>query len=151
MGLVAPRHVGSSRSRDRTRVPCIGRQILNHYATREARQLFSFSTLKCCSTSSWPSWFQLRNPLPFKFAFLSKWCVVSLWNSEVQFEDRVSVYVKISAGLCRYHPDKNGTLTCTASFSDEWSWSLVPPFPLLTPSHESGTPIGSVLLPPSRV
>ena len=28
-GLVAPRHVGSSQTRARTRVPCIGRQILN--------------------------------------------------------------------------------------------------------------------------
>ena len=38
-GLVAPRHVGSSLSRAQTRVPCIGRQILNHCTTREA--LFS--------------------------------------------------------------------------------------------------------------
>ena len=36
-GLVAPRHVGSSWTRARTRVPCIGRRILNHCATREAR------------------------------------------------------------------------------------------------------------------
>ena len=36
MGLVAPRHVGSSRTRARTDVPCIGRRILNHCATREA-------------------------------------------------------------------------------------------------------------------
>ena len=35
MGLVAPRHVGSSWTRARTRVPCIGRQILNHCTTRE--------------------------------------------------------------------------------------------------------------------
>ena len=35
-GLVAPRHVGSSQARARTRVPCIGRQTLNHCATREA-------------------------------------------------------------------------------------------------------------------
>ena len=35
-GLVTPRHVGSSQTRARTRVPCIGRQILNHCATREA-------------------------------------------------------------------------------------------------------------------
>ena len=35
-GLVVPRHVGSSRTRARTRVPCIGRQILNHCATRGA-------------------------------------------------------------------------------------------------------------------
>ena len=35
-GLVAPRHVGSSRTRVQTLVPCIGRRILNHCATREA-------------------------------------------------------------------------------------------------------------------
>ena len=34
-GLVAPWHVGSSQTRDRTRVPCIGRWILNHCTTRE--------------------------------------------------------------------------------------------------------------------
>ena len=35
-GPVAPWHVGSSQTGARTRVPCIGRQILNHCATREA-------------------------------------------------------------------------------------------------------------------
>ena len=35
-GLVAPQHVGSSRTRPRTCVPCIGRWILNHCATGEA-------------------------------------------------------------------------------------------------------------------
>ena len=35
-GLVAPWHVGSSRTRARTRVPCIGRWILNHCTTTEA-------------------------------------------------------------------------------------------------------------------
>ena len=34
-GLVAPQHVGSSQTRDRTRVPCIGRRILMQCATRE--------------------------------------------------------------------------------------------------------------------
>ena len=37
MGLVALRHAGSSQTRARTCVPCIGRQTLNHCATREAR------------------------------------------------------------------------------------------------------------------
>ena len=37
-GPVAPRHAGSSQTRARTRVPCIGRQILNHCATREAQR-----------------------------------------------------------------------------------------------------------------
>ena len=35
-GPVAPRHVGSSQTRARTRVPCIGRQTPNHCSTREA-------------------------------------------------------------------------------------------------------------------
>ena len=35
-GLVAPRHVGSSWTRPQTPVPCVGRRILNHCATREA-------------------------------------------------------------------------------------------------------------------
>ena len=51
-GLVAPRHVGSSQTRARTRIPCIGRQTLNHCATREAPYL-PFSSAKisarnCC-------------------------------------------------------------------------------------------------------
>ena len=36
-GLAAPRHVGSSRTGARTRVPCIGRRTPNHRATREAQ------------------------------------------------------------------------------------------------------------------
>ena len=34
-GIVAPKRVGSSQTRDRTHVPCIGRQILIHCTTRE--------------------------------------------------------------------------------------------------------------------
>ena len=43
-GLVTPRHVGYSRTRARTRVPCIGRWILNHCATREVQRVDTF----CC-------------------------------------------------------------------------------------------------------
>ena len=39
MGLVAPWHVESSQIRDRTRVPCIGRQIPIHCAIREVPQV----------------------------------------------------------------------------------------------------------------
>ena len=35
-GPAAPRHVGSSQTRARTRVPCISRHTPNHWATREA-------------------------------------------------------------------------------------------------------------------
>ena len=38
MGLVAPRHVGSSWTGDRTRVSCIGRWIHDHWAFREAQK-----------------------------------------------------------------------------------------------------------------
>ena len=34
-GLAAPRHVESSQAGDRTHVPCTGKQILVHWATRE--------------------------------------------------------------------------------------------------------------------
>ena len=51
-GLVAPRHVGSSQTRARTRVPCIGRQILNHCATREAPVLVNFLH---CNLTPFPS------------------------------------------------------------------------------------------------
>ena len=41
-GPAAPRHVGSSQTGARTRVPCISRQTLNHCATREAgRQILN--------------------------------------------------------------------------------------------------------------
>ena len=42
-GPAAPRHVGSSQTRARTRVPCISRRTPNHCATREAPPF----TLKC--------------------------------------------------------------------------------------------------------
>ena len=36
--------MGSSRPRDRTHVPCIGRQMLYHGATRKALKIFSFKS-----------------------------------------------------------------------------------------------------------
>ena len=43
-GLAALRHVESSRTRDRTHVPCIARWILNHRTTEKSQR-----------TSEWPS------------------------------------------------------------------------------------------------
>ena len=48
-GPVALRHVGSSRTRARTRVPCISRRILNHCAAREAPVWYSF----LCGSNVW--------------------------------------------------------------------------------------------------
>ena len=43
-GSVAPRHVGSSQTRDQICVPCIATQTPNHWTTREAPSL-SFSVV----------------------------------------------------------------------------------------------------------
>ena len=43
MGLVALQHVGSSWTRAQTHAPCIGRQILNHGATREVLGPLSYT------------------------------------------------------------------------------------------------------------
>ena len=56
-GPVAPRHVVSSQTRARTRVPCIGRRILNHCATREALSLHFIAacplSMCCVKTLFW--------------------------------------------------------------------------------------------------
>ena len=44
VGLIALWHVGSSQIRDQTRVPCIGRWILNHWTTREVHCFSVFET-----------------------------------------------------------------------------------------------------------
>ena len=49
-GLVAPWHVGSSQTRARTHVPCIGRQILNHCATGETPECILKSFYRTCVT-----------------------------------------------------------------------------------------------------
>ena len=38
--IAAPQHVEPFHTRDRTHVPCLGRRILIHYATREVYILF---------------------------------------------------------------------------------------------------------------
>ena len=50
-GLVAPGHVGSSPTRDRTSVPCIAKWILNHWITRKPfSAVFGASQLLPCRT-----------------------------------------------------------------------------------------------------
>ena len=51
-GLVAPWHVASSQTRDRTDVPCIARWSLNHWTTREALW-FSIFYLKLLQNSGY--------------------------------------------------------------------------------------------------
>ena len=52
MGLVVPRHVGSSWTMELTCVPCIGRQILNHCDTRGVPKSFSWRGRR----KKWANW-----------------------------------------------------------------------------------------------
>ncbi|XP_032474323.1 transcription initiation factor IIE subunit beta isoform X1 [Phocoena sinus] len=71
-GLTAPRHVGSSRTGARTRVPCIGRRTLNHCTTREALKKFCYyrifflcyTTYPCCLSILYVVVFVSLNPIP---------------------------------------------------------------------------------------
>ena len=88
MGLVVPRHVGSSRTRDWTHVPCIGRRILNHCTTREAlfqcftESLWHLGILHCAS--GYPSLFGLQ-----LFYLILPGTVLSLHSQIVTFEEGV--------------------------------------------------------------
>ena len=46
-GLSCPEACGILQTRDQTRIPCIGRQILNHWTTREV-QRYVFGSDRCC-------------------------------------------------------------------------------------------------------
>ena len=60
MGPAALRHVGSSRTGARTRVPCIGRRTLNHCATREAQYVhFDWWGINC---AVWVVYYYLYHP-----------------------------------------------------------------------------------------
>ena len=69
-GPVAPRHVGSSQTRARTRVPCIGRQTLNHCATREALAVVFYQDVCLTTHISQPKIiYNLASPPPLQSYF----------------------------------------------------------------------------------
>ena len=61
-GLVVPLHVGPSRTREGTHVPCIGRQILNHWTTREVQYNVFTAALPKWSECSIPGGTAVKNP-----------------------------------------------------------------------------------------
>ena len=78
-GLVALWHVGSSQTRARTCVPCIGRRILNHSAIREVPMLF----LVCIQKRKWSlqAHHLLQGSRDFTCHPFSVWVRVSLYHN----------------------------------------------------------------------
>ena len=75
-GLVAPRHVESSLTRDRTCVPHIGRQILYHHATREVPSILTFTNFSVSPA-------ELRRhctgwEMPFWLLLFTSWCGIQI-------------------------------------------------------------------------
>ena len=75
-GLVASRRVGSSQTRARTCVPCIGRQILNHCATREAPNVCFMISFLFCSTNSRYKQIKSKMHLEINLTYIGNfhWC-----------------------------------------------------------------------------
>ena len=96
-GLVAPRHVGSSRTRARTRVPCIGRQILNHCATRGALMIcfHLFKFINSCVYLG--DTFICRYPFPSSvFSKFSTKYICHFRNNRKIFTFKVFSYCKLT-------------------------------------------------------
>ena len=66
-GLFAPQHVESSWTRYQTHVPCFGRQILNHWTTREVLIFFSFMDCDWGEPFAWSGRFSPGFFLSHKF------------------------------------------------------------------------------------
>ena len=88
-GLVAPWHVGSSRTKDGTHVPCIGNWFLNHWTTREVPNVYS--CLLCHSLGDHRS-MDLSLDLLLLFFF-------NLWI----FYPIPSYFLFVCLLLCQYH------------------------------------------------
>ena len=74
-GLAAPWHVESSGPRDRACVPCIGRQILNHWPTRNVLEPHFYDT----GVETFSGVFLCQSRLSLKYSF-DTWCENKLYN-----------------------------------------------------------------------
>ena len=83
------RHVGSSQTRARTPVPCIGRQILNHCATREAPHHFFFRVEQTKSQ---------RNSVNYPRSCLQ---TLEVWFQDPLLCHPIKFYTPVNLNVCR--------------------------------------------------
>ena len=88
-GLVAPRHAGSSWTRARTRVPCIGRWILNHCATREVPSIGILNKV-FISLLSWSDGIKKYSSLVWIIIHLEVYIINSNWKVPFYFPHIIS-------------------------------------------------------------
>ena len=82
-GLVASWHVGSSQSRDQTRVRCIGRQILNHWTTREALVLSLKYPGAGMDNKTWRTRVEMKSPVRLLHLGREWWLAIGLsWQGQ---------------------------------------------------------------------
>ena len=76
MGLAALWHVGSPQTKDGTSVPCITRQILNHWTTRETSASRLFRTFCFPNPTVWKwQWCWKLKSLSYVQLFVTTWTV----------------------------------------------------------------------------
>ena len=133
-GPVAPRHVGSSQTRARTRVPCIGRQILNHCATREAPEPPFKAQIASHSEASNLQWLPIPNPLTWAHKALLDLASTSL---------TLVLYYPPPCPLLPPNPRHTGLLSVgrtheTVLLGGSWCGNAVPPLAQQAPFLSKG-------------
>ena len=118
-GLVAPQHGGSSKTRDLTHVPCIGRRILNHCATGEVLMFLSISPSRDPSAAE-----LLRDYRQTQVWVMTSWHTVSLLyrNNNFIFKNHFTLKNNFILVINKWIQNHNQTMTqqisTQAVFSD---------------------------------
>ena len=134
-GLVAPQHVGSSRTRARTRVPCIGWRILNHCTTREARGTLSNPSHgpgQSCPDPSRSSTHSNQKPQSFQDSFSFKYfirpcvkgCILTFQKIQVIMLQDGSI--KDKENKAKKTPQKPVSPTTTNKYKQGQNYQLFP-------------------------